>query len=283
MAPNNRKVIAAGFDTIFYGLNDSTGFLQGSTTSAPAAGNQNGSGMARLTGAKTAPITVPESEQQFATGDDIVLAAFLFSAASLPAGVIEGAVNDLTLQALTQGTLVEDINDIAMGVLMPDAPDYVDMCLILQRQAKSYQSGSIGAKQVEGVIVMSTNITPLGSDSYTERQVATQRYGFVINPSDRMPFGLLLTNSVNGTTRAALRPFTAENFVHMHRWTGNGTQDDFFLEYTPVSQAKVAVYVDGVKQTVTTHYTVDTATKTITFVTPPANNAKIIALYEYVK
>lgn len=281
MAPNNRKVIAAGFDTIFYGLNDGDGYLQGAATTAPAAGNQAGSGMARLTGAKTAPITVPETESVVATGDDIPLANFLFRAASLPAGVINGAVSDLDFQALAQETLVEDINDLSFGVLLPDEQNDVDMCLLLLQRAKSYQSGSVGAKQWKGLLVSSTNLFPLGSDEITERQVSTERYGFVVNPSDRRPFGLLLTNSVNGTIRAGMQPFTSENKVHLHRWTGDNTQDEFILTYTPVSQAKVAIYVNGIKQTVTTHYTVDVATKTVTFVTPPANGAKIVALYEF--
>lgn len=275
---NERKPISAGFDRIHYGVIDSDGYLIGSTTTAPTGGNQTGSTMARLSGAKSAPITVLEPESVVATGDDSALAKFLFQAADLPAGVIEAAVQDLTFDALAQGTAVADIGDLSVGVLQPENPVFQDMTLLLQRQAKSYTSGSRGAKRVSGLIASFVNITPLGTDSFTERQVATARYGYTLSAFDRLPFGSVVNTTDFGTQRGVAFPFTADNYTIMQRWTGNGTEDEFTLSNTPISISKIRVWIDGVKKTPTSDYTLSGST--LVMGSAPSNNAKIIAWYE---
>lgn len=277
---NERKPIAAGFDRVEYGVVDTDGYLVGSSATAPAAGNQSGSSLARLRGAKTFPISIPEAETQVATGDDVALAKFLFQAADFPAGVLETAVHDLDFDALAQGTLVRNEGDLSIGVLQPENPIYTDLMLLLQRQAKSFTSGSRGAKRWYGIVCSFVNITPLGVDSFTERQVATARYGFTLNSFDRSPWGSVLTVAAYGTERATLHPFTADNPTTMQRFTGNNTEDEFTLASTPVSQAKTRVWVNGVVKTVVSDYTVNTSTKVVTFASPPASDAKIVVWYE---
>lgn len=76
--------------------------------------------------------------------------------------------------------------------------------------------------------------------------------------------------------------------------TGDGVETDFQLrkQYTsgavtinrtitkPVS-GSLMVYVDAVLQTVTTDYTINTATGLISFVSPPSNSAVITATFEF--
>ena len=59
-------------------------------------------------------------------------------------------------------------------------------------------------------------------------------------------------------------------------FTGDGTEDDFQLKATPTSVESVTV--NGVKQTVTTNYTV--SGDTVTFVTAPAADAIIQIIYK---
>lgn len=61
--------------------------------------------------------------------------------------------------------------------------------------------------------------------------------------------------------------------------SGNGSTVDFVTTYDLKSQNTVWVTVDGLLLTITTHYTVTVATKTITFVTAPVAGQKITIKY----
>lgn len=75
---------------------------------------------------------------------------------------------------------------------------------------------------------------------------------------------------------------------------GDGSTDEFYLAkkytfgsttvYRPITKpvaATVKIGVDGVLQTVTTHYTVDSTTGKITFVTPPGNTLAVTGGCEF--
>lgn len=282
MTANVRKVIAAGFIHVHYGAIDGDGYLIGNTTTAPTAGAAAGSPMGRIDGVKTSDIAIVEPEVVTVTGDDGALGQFVFEPAALPSFTLETGINDLDYMALAQGTSVQNINDISIGVLQPRSPVYPDTCLILQRRAKSKAAGSDGVTQWEGVFVPKVQVVPLGSPDFTERSAATFRYRVNTNISDRHPWGVTLTEANNGTEAAPVIPFTSENPLHMHRFTGNNAVLTYGpLQYTPVSGAKTYVVINGLPQVLTTHFSVNTATKMITFVAAPGSNAKIVVLYEY--
>ncbi len=282
MAVNDRKTIGAGFTYAFYGINDSDGFCIGAVAGGAVAGAAAGSPMLRLLGVKVSNLAIPEAENVIATGDDGPLANFLFPAADLPAGTIEAAIDDLDLAALIQGTLVENVDDLSLGVLQPDAPDFADMSLILQSRAKSQTSGTVGAKRWSGWFISSAQGTPLDRDNFTERAVGTTRYSITVSPADKSIYGSTMNPTVSGTTRASARPFTAANPVHMHPFKGDNSRTAFTLAYLPVSDAKVSVYVEGTKLVLTTAYTVNTSTGVVTFVSAPAQDARVNVLYEFV-
>ena len=61
-------------------------------------------------------------------------------------------------------------------------------------------------------------------------------------------------------------------------YTGTGSQTAFLaLSYIPAATSSIAVFVDGVYKTPTTDYTV--SGDTLTFVSAPALNAKIVVLH----
>lgn len=79
-----------------------------------------------------------------------------------------------------------------------------------------------------------------------------------------------------------------------HIGTGNGTEDEFQITktyedaggsyvrniYKPVAST-IVVKLNGVTQTVTTHYTLNASTGVITFVTPPSNGVLITVTGEF--
>jgi hypothetical protein len=281
MVANLKKSIAAGYERAYWGCLDTAGYVIGQDITAPAAGSDAGSGMGRIDGVKTSAITIAEPETVAITGDDGVLGQFIFPPTDTPSFIIEVGTNDLDLVSKFQGTLTMDTGDISIGVLQPNSPTFPDICLILQRRAKSRASGSTGVSAWEGVIIPKCTIVPLGSDNFTERGAVTFRYKVSVNVSTNFPWGTAVSDSANGTDGGVVFPFTAENRLHMHTFIGDGTETDFILTYTPASSAlgKVRVYKDGVIQT--SGVTITTATKTVAFTVAPASNAKIVVLYEH--
>jgi hypothetical protein len=120
------KRIGAGARYTFYGVRDSSGFLIGNTASGATAGAQAGEGMLRLDGGQVIPTSIPENENQTAIGDDEALVSFDFSAATLAQGTIEVAVRDNVFEALVQGTEVQTIGDLSVGVLGPQDQTFRD-------------------------------------------------------------------------------------------------------------------------------------------------------------
>ncbi len=271
------KRIAAGFRFLYYGVVDQNGYFVGNTASGAVAGVQAGEGMLRLKGAQTAPVAVSEDETVNVLGDDGPIAAFNFPAADLPNGVIEMAVRDSTFEALVQGTAIEVIGDLSVGVLQPSSPAFTDMCLLLQRRTKKQDSGVQGVKAWEALFLPRAVVTPLYSE-FQQRANTPYRYSVTTSSADRKPWGATLTEAANGAESAPLIPIDSDNPLHLHAFKGDNSQTDFDLAFTPKSAAKIYVYLDGNKQTLTTQYTVSGST--ITFVSAPGTDAQIQVLYE---
>lgn len=285
MAVNVKKIISAGADIAFYGTLDSTGYFIGATGTAPVAGNQDGLPALVLDGIKNAPHTVVEPETVNVTGDNTVLGQFQFEPAELASFVLEVGTQDLTFEALCQGTLVHDDGDLSIGIIQPGAASYRDMCLMVTAEAKSRASGSVGTGSFHSLLIPSCTIVPMARDGFQERAEAAFRYKVQVNAVDQYPWGLALSAVNNGTVEGSGFYITSENRIAMHAFTGDGTETDFNLDYTPAEASgdKCLVYVNGVKQTYTTAYTVSTSTKVLAFATGaiPASAAKIVVVYEY--
>lgn len=280
MAVNVKQMIAAGFERAYWGLLDTTGILTGQAATAPAAGLTTGSPMGKMLGVKTSDVTIPEPEVTTVTGDDQPLGSFIFGSTANPTFNIEVGVRDLTFEAATQETKVMAIGDIDIGVLQPTDPTFPDVFLNFMRRAKSKVVGSDGVSGWEGLFIPKANVIPLGSAAYTERAAASYRYRVIANPCDKFPWGTTVSDTDNGTTGGALFPWSAENRLHVQRFTGDNTEDAFVLAYTPVTLAKCHIYVNGTK--VTTGVALDVSTKTLTWTVPPGASAKIVVLYEHV-
>jgi hypothetical protein len=279
MATNEHKPIAAGSERAYFGLLDSNGVFIGNGTTAPAAGAQTGSALARIDGFKSADTSVPELERVQATGDDSALTEFQFESTALAGGNLEVAVHDMDFAAKVLGLSVIDNGNLSHAALgQPKNPDRKDVVLVLQRIAKSYTAGSRGTSRYEGIIVPKGTVTPLLS-SFAERAVGNPRYQITMSKSDAYPWGATLSTGTEGTEEAAFIEFATPNPLMIERWTGDGAETVFNLTETAAAADadNVLVWVDGLPQTYTTHYT--TTTSAITFGTAPQNNAPVIAVY----
>jgi hypothetical protein len=277
------QFIAAGVDLGFYGVLDSTGYLNGNSLTAPAAGDAAGAPMLRVRGVIGADTTVPEPEVVNVPGDNGSQGNFLFGSDESPAFTIEKSVFDQTFNALAQGTKTLAVGDITLGVLQPNSPNWPDICFILQSDAKRKGGTSDGVRGWAGYIIPVTSVQPLGRDNFATRAAASDRLRVAANPASLLPTGGPINETAFGTDGGPIIDFTADNPVTMHRFTGDGTETVFQLAYTPVSAAKTHVYVNGTKLAPTTDYTVSTTTREITLTAAPANSTKIVVLYEFTR
>lgn len=276
--------IEAGFDRIDYGFRNADGYFIGSDTTAPAAGDQDGSGLARLLGAQTVPLSPSEAETITVLGDDEPLTQFSFDPADLPSGVLQTAVADLGLEAKAQGTQVETLGDFTIGVRQPTGSTPATLCMGFQRQAKDWTPGALGVAKRKSVWAPSVELRPRGPSDITQRQHSPEQWNIITSKSDRKPWGATFTAGENGTTSAALVPINSSYIVQLHCFVGDNSETDFYLPHVAVGTADtLKVFIDGVLQTVTTHYTVTTNSPsgktTIAFGSPPGTDAIINVFY----
>lgn len=274
--PTFEQFIAAGVDLAFYGVIDDAGYLNGGSLAAPAAGNPDGSPMLRLRGVINTDPTVPEPEIVNIPGDNGTQGSFIFGSDASPAFTLEKSVFDLALQALAQGTLVFEDGTVKMGVLQPEAPNHPDLCWVLQSPSKKKDVGQNGLKAWTGYIIPLTQAFPLGRGAFNTRAGASDRMRIAVSPAAQNFDGMQLDETNFGTASAPIIHFTSDYPIYFHRFTGNGVEDTFMLAHKPASANEVRVRVNGTLLMLTTHYTVNLTTKEITFVTPPANGAKIV-------
>lgn len=274
MAPY--RSIQAGTQRLFWGQIDATGFFSG--TSGNVAGGATGEAMGKMLGIKTANPGPVEPDFVDVTGDDDILGTFAFGPNKLPQFVMELAAHDLTNQALMQGTLVEALGTVNLGVLQPRDPVYPDVCLIIQGKLISKDDGTDGASGWAGYILPRCTIVPLGRGEWAERAPGVDRYKVVVNTTTHKPWGVTITDADLGTTGAPIIPFTADNPLVMERLTGTGALQTFNLTHTPISAAKTIVFDQTAKLTPTS---VSTTNKTFTLSSTPATGSKIVVLYEY--
>lgn len=272
------KTAAAGTRLAYLGFIDTVGFLLGGATTAPA--NGSGDGMLQLLGIQEAAVGITEGEAVLVPGDDGIIAQFLFSPDALPEFVMNLGAHDLDQDALLQGTLVEQLGQIKIGVLQPNSPVYPDACLIIQGEAKSKDTGSDGTKAWEGYFIPVVSLQPLGRETFAGRTAAVNRIKGVTQVASKKPWGVTITDAILGTDGAPVLPFKSNYPLTMHRYTGTGAGgQSVVLDKTPASLSEIVVHSDTALLVATTDYTISGAT--LTFVTNPAAGAKVVIVYGF--
>lgn len=273
----NYKNVAVGNKYAFIGFYDTSGRFIGGNTSAPSSGAA-GSGMYRISGIKSAPVNVPESETVQVSGDDDLIADFSFPSITSRAFMIEVAMQDLRLEQRLQGKSVETLAGGNIGYMdITDAPEY-DACLIFQSRAKSTDADSAGRKAWVGNIIPLATAQPLGRSGFDERGVPTWRYMITPQLSSYRPWGTTLLDDSSVQFQARFLPFSYPWPITMHAHLGTGVLGTFNLDYAPIDSSSIASFVNRVAQTVSS---VSVPNKTLTLSGNPASNAYLTTLYQF--
>lgn len=280
MAGNFTKFIQAGVDLGFWAYIDADGYLIGSTSTAPSAGDRTGSPMLRVTGLQTVTNDIPTPESVPVNGDNRTLGAFVFPGEGATSFQIAKGAFDQLLTGKMQGTtpVALGTSSITLGHVNPAPIEYPDGAWIFQSDAKKID-GTTGSGWA-GWIVPFTSSAPGGRESFETRAAANDRVTVVCNQSAFIPTGMSMFPATDGAETVDARDFSGLYPLTMHRHTGNGTEVTFNTAYRPVSVAETVTFVNGYAVTV---LSVNTSVLPYSFTlsAAPANGAKIVTLYGF--
>lgn len=288
MAVDVKKSYAAGAVSVYYAVRDSSGYMVGSTATAPTAGTQTASGMAQLEGIKNWPLQPQETERVYVTGDNGALGSFLFKPVQMPSGEVTFGAHDMDFAAVAMRQVVHNLGGGQFFGIQGENISYEDLMFLAFSDAKSLTTGSRHSSMYYCNLVLNAQAFYRGRDAFNERAEASFVYSLTANKSSVYPWGLAFSDANNGDTEFVILEFTWPYKPYMDRWTGNNTETTFNLTKNIAldSDDNIIAYVNGVAQTWVTGAPgagefgiTEGATDTIVFGTAPANNAKVVALY----
>lgn len=272
------KTIQAGTQAAWFGRLDSEARF--TDISGSMSHSTQLVGMQRILGIQSANPAPADTADVPVPGDDGILGQFTFEPDTLTAFDVLAGVFDLTQQAALQGTLVESFGEGYIGVMQPTAPDFIDICVIIQGRSKSQDSATRGLKAWSGILVPLAQGIPRGRESWQGRTAGADRLKVSPQVAAKKPWGVTITNTINGTDSAPLMPFTFDNPITLVGGIGNGVVTTFTLPegVTPISAAKSPFLVGT---TPITPASVNTANRTVTFSVAPGNGVKFTGVIEY--
>lgn len=287
MTTSSVTIPSGGFaDSVWYGTQDSAGYLESSTGTAPVAGNQDGQSMLQVVGLQDFPFAAADPQTPSQRGNKGALARFVYPAAELPASPLTLGASNYTFEALCISQAVDALGGGEFIGRQGGAPTFADMLLLVVADAKSKNSGNAGGMW-EGRIIYYANVYSKGRNSFNDSSVPTYDNFVTANPSTVYPWGLAHSTGL-GDSSFPYVDFTWPYKPIMQRWTGDNSETTYNLgqNIAEDSSNNIIVYEAGVAITWVTGVpsagefgiTEDT-TDTIVFGTAPAASAKVVALY----
>ncbi|MCK5603759.1 hypothetical protein KAR91_17865 [Candidatus Pacearchaeota archaeon] len=272
--------IGAGFSYAVVFVKNADGAIIGSDATEPTAGSSIANTGLRIEGAMTIPVSIPDSDTVDVFGDDALLVQFGFGASGLPNGILELAVRNLFLEAMAQGTTVNQQGNIDQGVLMPEVTDLADLALLLGRRAKTWTPGQRGVERWELLFIPSCTLDPKGSADWTQRQHGPYRFHISISKGNITPWGETFYNAAQGTDAAALEPIETNLPYWVDVFKGDGVSLIFGLSKTPELTETVLVSEANILEP-GANYALSAGPDRITYVggQAPANDALIHVWY----
>lgn len=275
---NGVKWTAAGLDAIHVAYRAPTGFMAG-FANLTAANTDTGSGMRRLTGAQTAPFTLPDVVRKPILGDDYVVDEFMFAPTDVQQGVLEVAMTDTTFEVAADGTskLTVGVYDfLARGTTIANPGTFM---FLLTRQAHGQDSGNLGQAGFENELIVYSRVKALGDDNKSHQQEGKMRYNVTFLSSNVTPWVQTMTAAFGVTQRMSI-VWTSTYRSMLHCWVSDGTEvATTALDYTPISAATTKAW-NGSTGGALTVSSVDTGAKTVTLSASPSSGVPVVLLYQ---
>lgn len=271
-----QKKLAAGVQNAWLWFNDADGFALGSDTTALTAGTSRGA--FRFVGIQQMPSGIQEGEVVPIPGDDTNLGGILFESDAPVEFLINMGQGDQGIDAKLQGTLVETMNRISLGLVMPGTKTLATIGLLVQSRSIKRENTS-GQAAWSGFLYPNVQLEPLNRETFQGRTAASFRYKGVAQKSQYKPWGVTISEAVNGDDETVAfdvnssYPLTLDAF----KLDGNPTPT-FTLNKTPIDITGTMPFVERVARTVTS---VTPSTKQMVLTATGLVNQRGVVLYEY--
>lgn len=238
------------------------------TNATPYEGRQ-------VKGSTAFELTVPDSRTLTGLGEDGITQIVTLPPNESASGKLNVEAADPVLAALLDNTLVEALGDISLVGIATDRQGFEPLVGMLLYQACSgLETGKTFWHSYFLPVARCIRKAPgmPGEKAVTNYQIAPNRVSKHLwgTAFALLTQGYLSTQVVEAWSNYPLR---------LTSFLGDGVEDEFsFPADSPSVNATPIVMVNGVKKTVTTHYTATTGK--ITFVAAPADDAVICVLRE---
>lgn len=245
--------------------------------------NGSGAGMGRLRGVQDFNITEPVAETIYVPGDNGVTTSFKVQPTELPTGTLTTGVLDQTFVSKSNGTVlyIDDIYDEVTGV--PACYNFADICLVLNSPATAQESSNLDeAGWVVTEIYKIQNQASILSQMQSGAAVAFPNNMTLKRATSNLA-GRAFSVVNDGTTALAFKQYMSPNPVTYHTFIGDGTATTVTLNETPAAATGSAVQLwqNGTKKTYTTHFSVSTSSRILTFVTAPTAGMICVVKYQH--
>lgn len=281
MTTNVDSFNSAGLERLYWALNNSSGYVMGSTGSIA---NGSDAGMSRAVGVQTFNLPMQPPRQVSVGGDDDVQAIYFFNPEQLPNGDLVLGNVDLTLWAKALGIKVYADGDFDVVVGQPDSPTFGQFTVVSNSQAKSAASGSVGNAGWMVKIYPKVQLVPIGDQGLANAAASSFTHRVIANKSGKLPWGASFTTTNHGTTGGAmLGPFFSENRVTMHTHVADGSDLTFTLTYLPAAATtnKVKAWRNGTALVYTSDFTVSASTGVVTLAAAGTAGDIVVVRYEH--
>ena len=283
-----KKTIGNYADSVYYGISDSAGYLNGATETAPAAGNADGSAMARLLHVQNFPFQPVDPDMPSQKGDGGVAARFINKPTELPDSDMVFGSADYDFYALCQSLKVATHGGGRFILSQAYDPTFRDLMFLVTAPAKSQEVASLNAGHWEARLILKAQAVPKGRDAYKTDGLPTYGYKMVANYANAYPFGHAFSEADEGDVQGVALEFTWPYRPILQRWTGNNILVTYNLAYAIAEDSadNIVVFQDGVAITYAAgaptagQFGITAGTPDLlVFGTAPTASAKIVALY----
>jgi len=272
---------AVGIVPTYFSFLDSAGYAIGSVTSLPAA---SASGAGQIFGVKNIGVPVAPARTVVITGDNGQLGAIQLPGNTAPAGSLVASVRNPTWTNKSQGTITETMGNTDADIGGIPCPNFQPFALIASSPGLNQTPGSVGLQGYETTIWFHLTQVPLDETAMADSTAHDFTHNILATMVTTQPWGVALTTSTNGATRALYKKLFNTNPLLMHSFTGDNIITTVTLDQTPSGTTgnDVMVWQNGtalVQGAGAGKYTV--AGKVVTFGTAPTSGAKVVILYFY--
>lgn len=270
-----QKKLAAGVQNAWFWFNDSDGFAIGDDTTALTAGTIRGA--QRFIGIQQMPTGIQEGEAVPIPGDDTTLGSILFESAAPVEFLINFGQGDQGIDAKLQRTLVETMNRVTLGLVQPGSPDYPSIGLLVQSRSIKREN-TAGQAAWSGFLYPNVQLQPLNREQFQGRTAASFRYKGVAQVSQYKPWGVTISENVNGSTEAIAFDLDSTYPLTLDSFKLNAILTSFTLAKTPVDVIGTQAFVERVAVTVNS---VTPSTRAMVLASAGVSGQRGVVLYEY--